>query len=218
MMRIHLLGQPSADVDGTPVPGIERSPKKLAILAYLALHPAQKFVPREALLAQFWPESPEKPARHALSQSLHFIRQTFGADALITSGTQLVRLNPNTVGLDVREFEASFDRNDWQEVAQLYRGDLLEGITLEDSEAADWLDRERQRLRARAADALWQHATALLEDDADAAVHVAERAIICDPTREAACLAFLEAALQHKRINAARTIATSFPAALARAT
>ncbi len=219
MTRISLLGQPSADVDGATITGIERNPKKLAVLACLALQPADKYVTRENLLALFWPESPERAGRHALSQSLHYIRHHFGAESVTSSGPHLLRLNATAVSVDVRDFARAFDAGDWEGAARLYGGDLLDGLTLDDAEAADWLDRERQQLRARAAQAFWQTAGVRLRaGDVDAAREMAERAIACDPTREVACRRLLDEAVACGRNRFAREIATSYAAALARAT
>ncbi|HEU4787247.1 MAG TPA: hypothetical protein VFS57_07570, partial [Gemmatimonadaceae bacterium] len=63
--------------DGRPVEELLAQPKRLAVLAYLAL-PRQEFHRRDTLLALFWPDMTESSARDSLNQSVRQIRRHCG--------------------------------------------------------------------------------------------------------------------------------------------
>ena len=62
-------------------------PKRTALLAYLALTTPRGPHRRDTLLALFWPEQDTDHARNALSQAVHFLRRSLGAEALIEIGS-----------------------------------------------------------------------------------------------------------------------------------
>src|SRR5689334_2032653 len=61
---------------------------RAAVFTYLTI---QRRVPRDALLAMFWPESDSGAARHALRQSLYHLRNSLGGvDWIAARGHELV--------------------------------------------------------------------------------------------------------------------------------
>ena len=76
--RISLIGDP-ADDDASPA----AQPKRLALLAYLALMSGRGPVRRDVLLALFWPELGDEEARRALRQALHHLRRIVGEDVVL---------------------------------------------------------------------------------------------------------------------------------------
>ncbi len=108
-LAISVLGPLRVILDGAPVTAFE-SDKVRALLAYLAVeadHPHR----RETLAGLFWPERPERSARHNLSQALSNLRSAIGdRDAprpflLVTR--QTVRFNRDSDhSLDVAAFVA----------------------------------------------------------------------------------------------------------------
>ena len=127
-------------------------PKRLALFAYLALANPPRLHRRDSLVALFWPESTNEQARGSLRQSLHFLRQTLGADVLATRGDAEVGLRFSSLSCDVREFERALNEGRREEALGLYRGALLEGFHVSGvaPEFEQWLEGERPRLRARA--------------------------------------------------------------------
>ena len=135
--------------DGEVVDGVLSQPKRLAVLAYLAIASPTGFVRRDAILGVFWPSKDEERARNALRQALHFLRRELGEDLFEARGTEEVRIAPGALDVDVHALEASLARGDADEVAQRYRGPLMEGFATSAREFDDWLDGRRESLRRR---------------------------------------------------------------------
>ena len=211
MIRVRLLGPIQIERDGTVVPGLECYPKKMIFLGYLATQPQERFITRDQLISLFWAESAEKQARHALSQMLHSLRQTLGPDAIEARGAQLLRLNPAS-NVDVRDFEKAVAKNDHISASACYRGELLQDVIISnDPELSDWVDRERQRFRVRAARSLWQAAFCTLErNELEAALRAAKKAIECDPASESECYQFASRSLVVNRPEIAADILSHF--------
>jgi len=152
MLRITTLGMLRLERDGTPV--AVPQPKRVALLAYLALAHPRGLHRRDTLLAMFWPGLPAGRARNALRQALHQLRSACGDGVLVTRGMHEVGVDSAHAWCDVHELEAAAARGDAGSVADAYGGDLLPGLFAEDAgEWEDWLARERTRLRALAAGA-----------------------------------------------------------------
>ena len=75
-------------------------PKRVALLAYLVVEGQRVPVPRDRLLALFWPESDEARARNALSQALHHLRQALGTDVTAFADAWLADIG---AGVPVRQ-------------------------------------------------------------------------------------------------------------------
>ena len=87
MLFLRTLGRTElrhADGESRAVP---LEPKRLALLVYLALGRAGNPIPRDTLLALFWPELGEQAARSALRQALHYLATRLGADTIMGRGT-----------------------------------------------------------------------------------------------------------------------------------
>ncbi|HTI04021.1 MAG TPA: BTAD domain-containing putative transcriptional regulator [Gemmatimonadales bacterium] len=163
MIRLHLLGALEfAASDGRDLHPLAAQPKRVAVLAYLAARPAGEFVRRDTLLGLFWPELDQAAARRSLRQALHVIRTHLGAESLNARGDEEVALNPAAVSCDVQEFLAAVAEGRLDEASEAYRGDLLGGFFLGGGAPAfeQWLESERQRLRALAAKSIWSLADA----------------------------------------------------------
>lgn len=92
MIEFRTLGVVDVrEVGGSPtrersLPAVLGQPKRLAVLAYLALHRPVGPVLRDSVLALFWPESPDEQARNALNQSVYGLRQSLGSQIIRTLG------------------------------------------------------------------------------------------------------------------------------------
>ncbi|TMG41495.1 MAG: hypothetical protein E6H90_15485, partial [Chloroflexi bacterium] len=131
-------------------------PRRVALLVYLVLATPRGLHRRDKLLALFWPEQDEQHARNALSQAVHFLRRTLGADAILSRGDEEIGLNREIVSCDAVAFDAALDAGKTAEALELYRGPLLEGFHVSDAapEFGRWLDDERARLARRYAEAV----------------------------------------------------------------
>jgi TolB-like protein/DNA-binding SARP family transcriptional activator len=189
MIELRTLGALEANsADGTPLRSVLAQPRRMALLSYLALASPRGFHRRDTLFALFWPEHDTEHARHALRQSLYFLRQALGATAIIARGDEELAVAPDQLRCDAVEFERAIDEGRLETGLALYRGDLLPGFHI--SEAPDfegWLEQERARLRGRARDAWWALADIRERDgDAAGAADAGHRAAALAPTDEAA--------------------------------
>jgi serine/threonine-protein kinase len=160
MIELRTLG--SLELRGCDPKSVEAllsQPKRLGLLAYLAIATPRGFHRRDSLLALFWPESDQTHARGALRNALSFLRHQLGDNVIVTRGDE-VGLDPATFWCDVTAFMDCADARGAEGALALYRGDLLEGFHVTDAPDFDrWLEGERNRLRSRAAEAAWALAT-----------------------------------------------------------
>jgi len=147
---------------GDELRSVLAQPRRVALLVYFALATPRGLHRRDKLLALFWPEQDEQHARNALSQAVHFLRRTLGADAILSRGDEELGVNGEIVSCDAVAFEAALDAGKSAEALELYRGPLLEGFHVSDAapEFGRWLDDERARLARRYAAAVEQMANA----------------------------------------------------------
>jgi DNA-binding SARP family transcriptional activator len=148
-IQIRLLGAMDVrDPACGDVRAVLAQPRRLALLAFLAVAPPGDFVRRSTLVPMFWPEHDEARGRAALRQAPHFLRQALGHDAIATRGDDEVRLNEAACWCDVRAFDAAIAARQHAEAAELYRGDFLDGFYIADGEQFEpWVERQRARLR-----------------------------------------------------------------------
>jgi DNA-binding SARP family transcriptional activator/tetratricopeptide (TPR) repeat protein len=151
MIRLKLLGGLAAQTDGTSLDP-EQHRKTLVLLAVVAA--AEGGIPRDKLLAYFWPESDAERARNALRQRLFALRRHLGSAELFVGTTDL-RLNPTVVTSDLAEFESAVAAGDVVRAADLYTGPLLDGVHVNGASELDrWLEVQRSRVATRAAEVL----------------------------------------------------------------
>jgi len=151
-LELICLGPPTARLGGKDPPSDVLWRKHLGLLIYLALSPDRSRA-RDHLLGVFWPEKPEKDARHSLNEAVRRLRAGLGAERLITRG-DVIALHEDGLSVDVERFVALASQQR-AEAAQLLRGDFLEGFAVEDApDFEDWAGRERSRWRSRGATAL----------------------------------------------------------------
>jgi serine/threonine-protein kinase len=182
MLRFHTLwsfelleGQPPA------VRLIPTQPKRLALLAYLALAHPRGSHRRDSLLALFWPELSEEEARRALRQALHHLRRAVGEDAIETRADDQVRFRETSLWCDALVFEAAVAEGRPDEALALYQNGFLSGVHLPEVsvELEEWIEQTRARLHqaaGQAAAALSRRA----EEAGDLREAVAAARIGCD--------------------------------------
>jgi len=186
--ELRILGH--TELSG-PIPdaveALARQPKRLALLAYLALTTVDGFRRRDHVISLFWPELDQAQARTYLRKALYGIREALGEDLFINRGEDQIRLDHTLVWCDAVSLQQRARDAQWPDALSLYRGELLDGMYPEGvaPEFQEWLDAQRRALRELAARAAWE--TSAIEDargDRGAAVAMARRARELDPDNE----------------------------------
>lgn len=153
--RVRLQGERPDEDAGPP----SAQPKRLVLLAYLALTSVRGPVRRDVLLALFWPDLGDEEARRALRQALHYLRRVVGDDVLVGAGEEL-SVSAERFRCDAVEFERLVAAGEHAQALSLYEGDFLAGFHVPDvsAELEEWVDRTRARLRRHASNAAWSAA------------------------------------------------------------
>ena len=193
VLEIRLLGAPEFAYDGAPYK-FSAPPRTLPLLAWLVLH-RRSPLSREALAFHFWPDLAEEDAKSDLRRHLYYLTKALPPQ----NGLPWVLSDKKTVGwnaaaaasIDVAEFErlAANDAT-LEEAALLYRGPFLEG--LED----EWVEPERERLKALAEAALLKMIARTEADEPRRAIAFAQRLLRVDPWREDAIRSMMS--LRHR--------------------
>ena len=175
-----MFGPPRFVFDGAPW-RFAGTPRCVPLLAYLAF--ARAPVPRALAAAAIWPDELDTDARANLRRHLHQLRTVLPPTPVpwILGDGRNVGLNPDaSLHVDVVEFESAIASPATRAHAvTLYDGDVLAGYDDE------WIVIERERLRARYADALIELAAERRrERDFAAAGAYAERLLGHDDLRE----------------------------------
>lgn len=188
-IQLRFLGRFSAVSSEEPATTIQVSSRKgIALLAYLALQP-NSCATREELATLLWGDRVDQQARHSLRQCLLSLRRDLGAAAQVFDlDGESVALRAEAISLDTRQFAElaeSTELNALRQAADLYRGELLAGFTLDIETFRHWLEQERARLAVTAVgvlEVLVQQLDAIGEGRQ--AITHAERLVSIDPLRE----------------------------------
>ena len=208
--RLSLLGPPQFYHNGQPV--ALNIAKMQALLAYLAV--TRQRQTRDHLLALLWAESGAEAARKNMRNRLWQTRQLLGEEVIISQSNSL--LLASDVWTDVAQFEISLpaqlhldvpDPAILNELLQLWRGPLLDGVTLAEAPEFElWLTTERARLAqlyTQGLDAFIEHRRQ--HDDWAQIVSLAQRGLQHDPLYEPFHQALMQAyAHRGARTNALR--------------
>jgi serine/threonine-protein kinase len=161
-------------------------PRRAALLCYLALASPRGFHRRDTLFALFWPDDDAEQARHALRQSVYFLRRALGAETIVSRGDDELALAPDQVRCDVWTLEAAIAQGRPADALALYRGELLAGFHISAApEFERWLDQERDRVKQLAVEAAWVLAAERERaGDAAGAAEAGQRAVALAPTDE----------------------------------
>lgn len=196
MVTLRLLGGITlTDPTGEEISSLLSQPKRMAVLAYLAVQGKGEYLRRDDLMARFWPDSDLPHARNALNQVLHSFRQDLGEGVVRTRGKHEVGLNPDRFECDVWAFREALKKGRMEEAPALYEGPLMPGFHLNGGGEFDrWLEAEREVLREAAAGAAWALAHRLIgEGKLVRAERTAQRALALVWTDESPVRRFISA-------------------------
>jgi predicted ATPase/DNA-binding SARP family transcriptional activator len=205
VLRLRTFGGLGLTGESGPLGGAALQPRRLAVLAALAISGPQG-LSRDKLLGLLWPETTDARGRQALSQALYALRRDTNTDDLVLGGEQL-RLNPAVISSDVADLEAALAAGDHERIATLYEGPFLDGVYLSDGDAFErWAEGQRLRFAQLAERALERLAVvADTAGDRDAAVRWWRRLATLDPLKTRAAVRLISAlAASGKRSEALR--------------
>ena len=127
-----------ADVNG----GAVTAPRRIAILAYLALGRPRGLQSRDTLLGMLWPEADQAGGRHALRNALHALRQVLGNKIILTAGDDLVGVDAERLDFDALELETDLAAGRLDAAISRYHGELLQGFHVSEApEFERWVRR-----------------------------------------------------------------------------
>ena len=187
MIRLRTLGTLDLTLsDASEGRAVLSQPRRMALLAYLAVSTPRGFHRRDQLLTLFWPDDDLDRARASLNRAIYFLRRELGDGVILSRGAEEIGLSFERVWCDVAAFDDALERSDLNAALELYRGDLLPGFFA--SKAAgfeSWLETMRTRLRERAAAANWSLAAeSEARGEPTLAVLAARRAVDLSPFDE----------------------------------
>jgi DNA-binding SARP family transcriptional activator/Flp pilus assembly protein TadD len=151
MIRLRTLGVLDLrSSDGQELRAVLAQPKRVALLAYLALSTPRRCHRRDSLLPLFWPDLDDDHARDALSQAVRFLRRSLGDGMLLSRHADELELDWQDLWCDAVAFEEALDAGRPVDALDLYRGQLLDGFHVANApEFERWLSAERDRLARR---------------------------------------------------------------------
>jgi len=200
--RLEVLGPPRiVPEQGTPEASLSMG-KPLALLSFLVVE--ARPVSREELGRLLWPGSPSSRARHSVRQAVWLVRKTLGE--AVVEGDDPIAASPTALSTDLQDFEAALARGDVDRARSLWRGPLLDRLTLSDCrEWEHWLEENREILRGRFFRSLLEAGRLLMaegrEGQEQARAHL-EEAIAQNPHSLETRLLYLEALLQLEKVAA----------------
>jgi TolB-like protein/regulator of sirC expression with transglutaminase-like and TPR domain len=190
VLTIRLLGGFEARLGAGP-PAAFPTKKARALLAYLAARPAQAHS-RDQIAELLWGARADEQARGSLRRTLSDLRKALpleDGEWLVSDG-DTVKLDDGNVDVDVARFErlaADGGASALEQAIELYGGEFLAGLGLQEGAFEEWLRTERERLRQLALKALTKllaHHTA--SEALDPAIQTATRLLALDPANEPA--------------------------------
>jgi TolB-like protein/DNA-binding SARP family transcriptional activator len=160
--------------------------KLAALLAYLSSTFPERHG-REKLMTLLWGSRIDNQARQNLRQTLHRLRHILGDDALVIDGSS-VSINSSVVASDLSRFSFLLGvgtRDALKEAVDLYKGGLLDEISIAEEAWTEWLGVESQRLEDLALNAIVKLGELeLLAANPEGALRAAHRAYAIDHLRE----------------------------------
>src|SRR5262245_28325501 len=208
MARLQLRLFGGFDLQAGPGHAVAIKLKKAqALLAYLACHPGQSH-PRDKLATLLWPDIDDRQARANLRKVLFVLRSELSViSASLGLDEDPVRLDTGALDVDVLTFERLVRQappETLREAAELYQGELLEGLSVTETPFEQWLTTSRERLRDLALEALARLLRQQTESEEPAvAVATALRLLALDPLQEAVHRALMRLYVRAGRRDAA---------------
>ena len=151
LLRIESLGDLQMRSESGSLVNISAK-KSQALLAYLGVKPSQR-VSREKISSLLWSSTGPDQARQSLRQTLSTLRKELAQIApdekVLIEESDLLGLNESEVECDAAAFETLVATGTEEALAkstELYRGDFLDGFSINEERFDQWVLGERDRL------------------------------------------------------------------------
>jgi predicted ATPase/DNA-binding SARP family transcriptional activator len=201
-LYLRLFGHPVLTTGSDEFP--LSSERRFQLLAYLACRDA--WIPREQLMALFWPGHPAEGARRNLRRLLHDVRQLPWLDGFQGHGDSLRWQVPT----DLADFMRANANRDWHASIAAVSGVLLDGMEVNATEPFhEWLRYERELQLSRWRDSVESRRNEV-RGDPRARVELSLHALGHDAHNEAAMLDLVEALRASGRDDEARNAYRDF--------
>jgi DNA-binding SARP family transcriptional activator len=168
VLKVYTLGRLTIERNGEPLTDFV-SQKAPTLFAYLLCHPREH--PRDVLAEMFWSDTSGNQALKNLRTVLSSLQKSLG-DFLDVTRQTLAIADQERIWLDVNELDRQLDTiaqrqqrpysprrliTDLENALTLYQGDFLVGVRTNNAPELDtWVTLEQERLRSRAANAMFQ--------------------------------------------------------------
>ena len=117
--RLVTLGRLALlDEDGRDEPSLVTRPRKLALLAWIALRAGRRAT-RDRLIGVFWGGRDADRARNSLSDALSHLRRSLGRDALCALADEVLLADRAPLAVDALELSAAAAAGDDERVTAL---------------------------------------------------------------------------------------------------
>lgn len=147
-VRIHTLGRFGVLLDGAPLAGTRKAPKKILTLLKALIALGGREVPDQLLADALWPDEAGDTARASLATAVHRLRKLLGSAETVQLHEGRLSLDASRTWVDSWAFERLSGAEPGSRRAAraiaLYHGSFLAG----DSECS-WTLKPRERLRAK---------------------------------------------------------------------
>ena len=171
------------------------APKRLALLAYLAVARPRGVKQRDTLLALLYPDKDTHHAQMALRQLVREVRLGLGDSIVLSPQRETVALNAEAVRCDAWAFEDAVTRGDFARAVDCYTGAFLSGFHVSGCpEFEEWSGAERARLHRAYAGSLEQLALSSMQGgDAGKAAAWWRQLLVHEPYASRVTLGLMEA-------------------------
>lgn len=212
-IQLRFLGTPEIKAGDCEVT-TELDNKYIGLLAYLAVE--RKRCARPKLVELFWGGKPEEKAQASLRQAIYEINTLL--HHVLLADRRFVSLDETAVNADVWELVEASEQKRFKQVAELYRGEFLGGLLLDDSTSfEEWQREQRARFHGMATEALER---LLIQADEQRALEsvllYARRLVALEPLREAAYRSLMLALGRKGRFSEALAVYNECTATLQR--
>lgn len=149
--ELRVLGPTQlTDRHGRSILSILAHPRRIALLAYLAIATEDGMADRATLASLFWPGQDASEGERRLEETLRSLVRSMTRSTIVNDGNGRVGVCRERLTTDLDHLQEALESEDRKAVLALNRGPLLQGVALPGLDRlTTWLEAERARIRDR---------------------------------------------------------------------